>query len=100
MLRMVAQPPGKDGHGREAAEDEREEMMRRIPTGRVSAAAIAAGALLLGPTLAACSGGDGGEGATDAEGRPVVNVLVVQNTNQVSMTEMGWTEDLEEACGC
>ncbi|MBW3091876.1 extracellular solute-binding protein [Bifidobacterium sp. 82T10] len=68
-------------------------MSRRSATIRIVAAASAV-AMLGG--LAAC----GGNQAATKDGKPVVTILVVKNTNQVAMSEMTWAKDLEKDCGC
>ena len=47
--------------------------------------------------LAGCGSG----GASTAEdGRPIVTVQVVKDARAEKMSKMGWTKDLEKACGC
>jgi len=74
-------------------------MTARKVVARRAAAGIAATSILA-LTLAGCTGSNENEGATDADGRPIVKVLVVQNTNQVPMTEMAWTKQVQDDCGC
>ena len=46
--------------------------------------------------LSACGGGSN----TTADGKPVLTVQVVKDARAIKMSEMGWTKDLEQACGC
>ena len=50
-------------------------------------AATAAVAMLTG--LTACGGG---EATTDADGKPIVKILVVKNSNQTKIADMTWTK--------
>ncbi|KFJ07460.1 ABC transporter, solute-binding protein [Bifidobacterium tsurumiense] len=58
-------------------------------------AATAAVAMLTG--LTACGGG---EATTDADGKPIVKILVVKNSNQTKIADMTWTKELENDCDC
>ncbi|PUB27615.1 carbohydrate ABC transporter substrate-binding protein (CUT1 family) [Promicromonospora sp. AC04] len=51
-------------------------------------------------TLASCAGSDAADEKTDASGRPIVQVLVAQNPDQMPVAEMGWTAQVEELCEC
>lgn len=48
-------------------------------------------------SLAACGGG---KATTDANGKPIVSILVVKNSNQTKMSDMKWAKDLEADCDC
>lgn len=46
--------------------------------------------------LSACGGGSN----ATADGKPILTVQVVKDARAIKMSEMGWTKDLEKACGC
>ena len=69
------------------------------PRGIKRAAAVVA-ALLITSTAAGCTGGGDGEARVDADGNPIVRVLVIQNTDQIDVADMPWTEEVEEDCAC
>lgn len=58
-------------------------------------AAISALAML--GSLAACGSS---KATTDSNGKPIVTILVVKNSNQTKMADMSWTKDLEADCDC
>ncbi|MDE5641241.1 MAG: ABC transporter, partial [Bifidobacterium castoris] len=45
--------------------------------------------------LSACGGGSN----TTADGKPILTVQVVKDARAIKMSEIGWTKDLEKACG-
>lgn len=47
-------------------------------------------------SIAACGGGS----TTDANGKPIVKILVVKNSNQTPMANMAWTKQLQADCNC
>lgn len=51
---------------------------------------------LLASGLSACDGNN----AMTNDGKPIVKVLVVKNTNQIKMADMTWAKELEEDCDC
>lgn len=57
------------------------------------------GALALASALALAGCGSGSSGATE-NGKPVLTVQVVKDSRAEKMSKMGWTKDLENACGC
>ncbi|MBW3092074.1 extracellular solute-binding protein [Bifidobacterium sp. 82T10] len=63
----------------------------------MAAVAIASAMTML---LAGCGGGNA-SGQTDANGKPIINVAVIHDTNvQPKMADMGWVKDVEAGCDC
>ncbi|MCH9277056.1 extracellular solute-binding protein [Bifidobacterium amazonense] len=60
-------------------------------------AAVGAASMLL-TALAACGQGTA-TNKTTADGKPIVTILVVQNTNQIPIKDMTWAKDLEKESG-
>lgn len=61
------------------------------------AAVVAAGSLIL--PLASC--GQSGQGAaTDADGRPIVRIMITRYSTDLKMKDMQWTKDIEARCKC
>lgn len=42
----------------------------------------------------------GGGSSTDDQGRPIVKILVVKNSNQTKIADMTWAKELAKDCGC
>ncbi len=59
-------------------------------------AALCAAAML--SSLSACGGEK--KATTTSDGKPIVSVLVVKNTNQDKIANMQWAKDLEADCDC
>jgi ABC-type glycerol-3-phosphate transport system substrate-binding protein len=70
--------------------------MAHSPSTSVKAIAAVAAAATLGIGLAGCGNNNS---AVDANGKPVVTVLVVKNSNQAKMSKMGWTRQLAKDTG-
>ncbi|KFI47873.1 extracellular solute-binding protein [Bifidobacterium biavatii] len=66
---------------------------------KVLAGVAAAGAAsMLLTTLSAC-GQSTASNKTTSDGKPIVTILVVQNTNQISIKEMQWAKDIAKEAG-
>ena len=63
----------------------------------IKVTAITASLAMLG-AMAAC--GNKKEAAVNADGKPIVSVLVVKNTNQAKLADQQWAKDLEADCDC
>lgn len=52
--------------------------------------------------LSGCGGGDAGADGTrlDANGKPLVKIRVVKNSNTAAIKDMKWPEKLQAACDC
>lgn len=59
--------------------------------------ALAAGCAAI-MAMAGC--GAGGNSSKTADGKPIVTVQVVKDARLGAMSKLGWTKDLEAACGC
>ncbi len=75
---------------------EKKETMAHSPSTSVKAIAAVAAAATLGVGLAGCGNNNS---AVDANGKPVVTVLVVKNSNQAKMSKMGWARQLAKDTG-
>lgn len=73
---------------------ERTEMTRKGTATKVGASLCA---LAMLGSLAACGNA---KATTDANGKPIVTILVVKNSNQTKMSDMKWAKDLEADCDC
>lgn len=58
--------------------------------------ATAAATVMIGSGLSACGGNDE---AVDADGKPIVTILVAKNSNQAPMSKMTWAKELAEDAG-
>lgn len=67
-----------------------------IKATKIAVATVAAGALMM--PLAACGGDDHPE--TTDDGTPIVYITVRRNVTDVSVADMGYTQELEAACDC
>lgn len=63
---------------------------------KVAVAAVAAAMLL---PLAAC-GGSNSDPKTDANGKPIVKIMITRWSTDVAMKDMKWTKDIEAKCDC
>lgn len=73
---------------------ERTEMTRKGTATKVGASLCA---LAMLGSLAACGNA---KATTDANGKPIVTILVVKNSNQTKMSDMKWAKNLEADCDC
>ncbi|MCI1635757.1 extracellular solute-binding protein [Bifidobacterium sp.] len=61
---------------------------------------LAAAALASTMVLAGCGGSGSDEATVDANGKPIVKILITRYSTDVAMKTMGWTKDIETACDC
>ncbi|MGO1346241.1 MAG: extracellular solute-binding protein, partial [Bifidobacterium psychraerophilum] len=73
-------------------------MARRGAKKRMLSLAAAAAAVTM--ALSGCGGSGSDEATVDANGKPIVNILITRYSTDVAMKSMGWTKDIEAACDC
>ncbi|MDN6622994.1 MAG: ABC transporter, partial [Bifidobacterium crudilactis] len=61
---------------------------------------LAAAALASTMVLAGCGGSGSDEATVDANGKPIVKILITRYSTDVAMKSMKWTKDIESACDC
>ncbi|KAB8287197.1 ABC transporter substrate-binding protein [Bifidobacterium ramosum] len=88
-------PQGTNLPNAEVGSIGKEKEMARRSVVTKALAAIAAIATL--GSLAACGGSD--KAATTEDGKPIVSILIVKNTNTDKVTNMQWAKDLEKEAG-
>ncbi|MDN6485546.1 MAG: extracellular solute-binding protein, partial [Bifidobacterium mongoliense] len=71
-------------------------MVHRSAWKALLALAMTAGLLA---SAGAC-GSNGGEATTDANGKPIVKIMITRWSTDIPMKDMAWTKDIEAACDC
>ncbi|MFT9232682.1 MAG: extracellular solute-binding protein [Bifidobacterium sp.] len=73
-------------------------MARRGARQRILAFVSAAAAMTM--ALSGCGNSSNSTATVDANGKPIVKILITRYSTDVAMKTMGWTKDIEAACDC